>query len=349
MRTFDYTKFSEWKWDSETLSLVAQIHEHKGRQELFFSQKGEMLERLVEIAKIQSTCASNKIEGIVTTDSRIKQLCLEKTTPQTRDEKEILGYRDVLNTIHENFEYIPIKSSYILQLHMSLYSYSGRGIGGRFKSVQNYISEQKDGGEKTVRFIPLDPFETPSAVENLCDYFNRELDSSTIDPLLLIPIFIVDFLCIHPFNDGNGRMSRLLTTLLLYKCGYTIGKYISIESKIEKNKSLYYDALQTSSKNWHEDRNDPTAFIKYMLSIILSAYRELEKRVSIVCEKQSGIETVRKAILQTIGKFTKNDLLSLCPNIGKSTIENSLKTLQKSGEILRHANGKNTFYTIITN
>lgn len=345
MHNYDYTKLSERKWDSETLGLIAQIHEHKGRQELYLKQKSAQLERLVEIAKIQSTEASNKIEGIVSTDARIRQLCLDKTTPKTRNEKEILGYRDVLNTIHESFEYIPIKASYILQLHGILYRYSEKTIGGKFKNTQNYISEQRSDGTSFVRFTPLAPFETPMAVDAICESFNRAIDACTVDPLLVIPVFITDFLCIHPFNDGNGRMSRLLTTLLLYRSGYAVGKYISIESKIEKNKSLYYDALQESSEKWHENENDCTAFIKYILGIILSAYRDFEQRVDMVSEKQRGVETVRTAILQTVGKFTKTELLEKCPSISKATIENSLRTLTEQGEIVRHGSGKNTFYT----
>ncbi len=345
MRTLDYTKLAEMQWDSETLGLIAQIHEYKGRQELYLKRKPVELDRLVEIAKIQSTESSNKIEGIVTTNARIKQLCLEKTTPRTRDEKEILGYRDVLNTIHENFEYIPIRASYILQLHRDLYSYSEKAIGGRFKNTQNYISEQREDGSSFVRFTPLAPFETPEAVDSICESYNRAIDSSAIDPLLLIPVFITDFLCIHPFNDGNGRMSRLLTTLLLYKSGYVVGKYISIESKIEKNKSLYYDALQDSSTGWHENNNNPIPFIKYLLGIVLSAYREFEKRIDIVSEKKSNTEIVKTAIGQIIGKFTKRDLMELCPTLSKATIENILKQLTESGEIERHEKGRNTFYT----
>ncbi len=344
MRIFDYTKLGDCKWDSEILGLIAQIHEYKGRQELYLKWKPAELDRLVEIAKIQSTEASNKIEGIVTTNARIKQLCLEKTTPRTRDEKEILGYRDVLNTIHENFEYIPIRASYILQLHRDLYQYSDKSIGGRFKNTQNYISEQRADGTSFVRFMPLEPFETPDAVDAICENYNRAIDACVVDPLILIPVFITDFLCIHPFNDGNGRMGRLLTTLLLYRGGYVVGKYISIESKIEKNKALYYDVLQESSNLWHEGKNDPTPFIKYLLGIVLSAYRDFEQRVDIVSEKQSGLETVRCAIMQKIGKFTKSDLMELCPSIGKATIENALKKLTEQGEIERHGNGKNTFY-----
>lgn len=346
MRTFDYIKLGQMHWDSETLGFIAQIHEYKGGQELYLKRKPAELHRLVEIAKVQSTEASNKIEGIVTTDARIKQLCMEKTIPRTRDEKEILGYRDVLNTIHENYEYIPIQASYILQLHRDLYSYSDKAIGGRFKNTQNYISEQRDDGLAFVRFTPLAPFETPEAIGSICECYNRAIDSCVIDPLLLIPVFVTDFLCIHPFNDGNGRMSRLLTTLLLYKNGYVVGKYISIESKIEKNKSLYYDALQNSSVGWHENANDPTAFIKYFLGIVLSAYRELQQRIDIIGEKKSNVEILKRAIEQKIGKFTKSDIMELCPSLSRATIENILKKLTENGEILRYGKGKNTFYTV---
>lgn len=262
MRRFNYDTLKDRHWDSEILGLVAQIHEFKGRQELYLKQKPAALDKLVEIAKIQSTEASNKIEGIVTTSTRMQQLCQDKTTPRNRDEEEIMGYRDVLNTIHESYEYIPIRASYILQLHRDLYKYSGKDIGGRFKNTQNMIAETKADGTQVVRFTPLPPYETPAAIDAICESFNQVIDSCVIDPLVLILVFIHDFLCIHPFNDGNGRMSRLLTTLLLYRCGYMVGRYISIESKIEKTKSNYYDALEKSGTGWYEESNDPSPFIK---------------------------------------------------------------------------------------
>lgn len=241
MRTFNYAILKDHQWDSEILALVAQIHEFKGRQELYLKQKPAALDKLIEIAKNQSTEASNKIEGIVTTSTRIQQLCMDKATPKNRGEEEIMSYRDVLNTLHKNYEYIPIRSSYILQLHRDLYKYSEKSIDGRYKNTQNVIAETAPDGTQTVRFMPLGPYETPSAINAICERFNQVIDSCVIDPLVLIPIFINDFLCIHPFNDGNGQMSRLLTTLLLYRCGYMVGRYISIESKIEKTTSKYYD------------------------------------------------------------------------------------------------------------
>ena len=344
MRDFNYGKLKNIKWDNEVLGLVAQIHEYKGKQALFLKQKPATLEKLVEIVKIQSTESSNKIEGIVTTAVRIKQLCDQKTTPRNRDEEEISGYRDALSLIHESYEYIPIKSSYILQLHKVLYRYSQRGIGGRFKNTQNYITEIKESGEQIVRFMPLDPFETPTAIEKMCESFNRETDVCEIDPLILIPAFIVDFLCVHPFNDGNGRMSRLLTTLLLYRAGYVVGKYVSLESKIEKTKESYYKALEKSDINWNREENDITPFIKYILGTVLAAYRDFEQRVILVEDKSSAIDLVRNAVNNTIGKFTKSDIMELVPSVGKTSVENSLKILIEEGVIGRDGKGKATFY-----
>ncbi|MDD6825824.1 MAG: Fic family protein [Oscillospiraceae bacterium] len=345
MRNFDYISLSRRTWDSEIIGLVAQIHEYKGRQELYLKQKPTELDRLIEIAKVQSTEASNEIEGIRTTNTRLMQLVKDKTTPRNRDEEEIMGYRDVLNTIHENFEYIPVTSNYILQLHRDLYKYSHKSIGGIFKNTQNYISATDANGQEFVLFTPLAPYETPSAIEAICESYNHMIDMKEVDILLLIPAFIHDFLCIHPFNDGNGRMSRLLTTLLLYRSGYVIGRYISLESKIAKNKSLYYDALEQCQKGWHENTEDPTSFIKYLLQTILSAYRDFEERVSMVDEKLPAIETVRRAVYNKIGKFTKSEVMELCPTLSKASVENSIKQLVEKGLLIKHGTGRSTFYT----
>ena len=246
MREFNYSKIAETKWDSEVLGLVAGIYKEAGKQELFLKQKPEELDKLVEIAKIQSTEASNAIEGIVTTNARIRQLVEEKTTPRNRNEQEIAGYRDVLNIIHESFDVISVTRNYILQLHKTLYSHMNNPQAGSTKTVQNYISAVYPDGRTDVLFTPLDPFETPEALDHICDEYNRVIGNNEIEPLIAIPVFIHDFLCIHPFNDGNGRISRLLTTLLLYRNRFYVGKYISLEAKINQNKDLYYDALARS-------------------------------------------------------------------------------------------------------
>lgn len=344
MRTFDYSKLTNCTLDTEILSYIAKIHEYKGRQELFVRQKKDKLESLVEIAKIQSTESSNKIEGIVSTNTRIKQLVQDKTTPRNRDEKEIMGYRDVLNIIHENYEFIPITPNYILQLHKYLYQYENPDFGGKFKNTQNYIVANLSNGESRTIFTPLSPVETPVAVQELCETFDRAMNLGEIEPLLLIINFIKDFLCIHPFNDGNGRMSRLLTTLLLYRSGFVVCKYISLEKKIENTKDNYYDVLEQSSENWIEGKNDNVPFVKYLLGIILSAYRDFEERLNFIDDKLSSKEIVEKAISGRIGKFTKSDIQEACPSFARQTIEKALKQLCDSGKIEKKGSGSKTYY-----
>ena len=344
MRDFHYAAIREQKWDSEILGLIAAIYKEAGKQEMYLKQRPEELEKLVEIAKVQSTEASNAIEGIVTTSTRIRQLVEEKTAPRNRDEQEIAGYRDALNIIHENFDAIPITRNYILQLHKVLYSHMNNPMAGQTKSVQNYISATYPDGHTETLFTPLAPFETPEALDRICDEYNRVIGNMEAEPLIVIPIFIHDFLCIHPFNDGNGRMSRLLTTLLLYRNGFYVGKYISLEAKIAKNKDLYYAALRQAQEGWHEGTEDAVPFIKYLLGIILSAYRDFEERFSLVEQKKPALETVRQATLNKIGRFSKQDIRELCPTLSVSSIEGALRKLVASGELKREGNGKNTCY-----
>ena len=344
MRTFNYLLIKENKWDSELLGLIAAIYKEAGKQEMYLKQKPQELEKLVEIAKIQSTEASNAIEGIVTTNTRIRQLMEEKTIPRNRDEKEIAGYRDVLGIIHESFDAIPITQNYILQLHKILFSHLGNPAAGKTKTVQNYISATFPDGHTETLFIPLEPYETPDALDRICDEYNRVIGNAELEPLIAIPVFIHDFLCIHPFNDGNGRMSRLLTTLLLYRSGFYVGKYISLEAKIAKHKDLYYDALSASQNGWHEGSNDPVPFIKYLLGTILAAYRDFEDRFALVEIKRSALDMVRLATQYKIGRFTKQDIRELCPSISISSIEGALRKMVDNGEIKREGSGKNTFY-----
>lgn len=344
MKIFNFNRLNDIKWDNEVISLIGQIHEHKGKQTLYLKQKPQALDQLIEIAKIQSTESSNKIEGVVTTSTRIKQLVNDKTAPRNRDEEEILGYRNALNIIHESFEYISITQNYILQLHHELYKTTSKTIGGKFKNVQNYISAKYPGGHEEILFTPLSPLETPEAVRNLCEEFNRCVDNDSVETLLLIPTFIVDFVCIHPFSDGNGRMSRLLTTLLLYKLGYYVAKYISIEKLIEKTKDDYYYALSKVDKGWHDNTNDPTLFIKYFLKTLLTAYREFEERMILVEAKQPSYDYVKETIALMIGKFTKSELLEKCPSIARSTLEAALKKLVEDGYIKKAGVGKSTYY-----
>ncbi len=344
MREFNYSLIKDKKWDSELLGLVAAIYKEAGKQEMYLKQRPEELEKLVEIAKIQSTEASNAIEGIVTTNTRIRQIVEEKTTPRNRDEQEIAGYRDVLGIIHESFDTIPITQNYILQLHKILCSHMNNPVAGRTKTVQNYISATYPDGHTETLFTPLAPYETPEALDRLCEEYNRVIGNLELEPLIAIPVFIHDFLCIHPFNDGNGRMSRLLTTLLLYRSGFYVGKYISLEAKIAKNKDLYYDALSASQDGWHEGKDDPVPFIKYLLGTILAAYRDFEDRFALVETKKSALETVRLATKNKIGRFTKQDIRELCPALSVSSVEGALRKMVASGELKREGSGKNTCY-----
>ena len=344
MRTFDYSIIKNQKWDSETLGLIAAIYKECGKQELYLKQRQDELEKLVEIAKIHSTEASNAIEGIVTTNTRIKQLVEEKTAPRNRDEQEIAGYRDVLSIIHASYDAIPLSKNYILQLHKIMYSHMHNPMAGQTKNVQNYISATFPDGHSKILFTPLAPFETPEALDRICEEYNKVIGNMELEPLIAIPIFIHDFLCIHPFNDGNGRMSRLLTTLLLYRSGFYVGKYISLEAKIAKNKDLYYAALSRAQHGWHEGTEDVVPFIKYLLGTILASYKDFGDRFAIVEEKLPAIEIVRKASLNIIGRFTKQDIREQCPSLSLSSVEGALRKMVAAGELKREGAGKATRY-----
>ena len=344
MRTFNYSAIKNQKWDSEILGLIAAIYKEAGKQELYLKQRPDELEKLVEIAKIQSTEASNAIEGIVTTNTRIRQLVEEKTTPRNRNEQEIAGYRDVLSIIHESYDAIPLSRNYILQLHKIMYSHMNNPMAGQTKNVLNYISATFSDGHTEILFTPLAPFETPEALDRICEEYNKVIGNKELEPLIAIPIFIHDFLCIHPFNDGNGRMSRLLTTLLLYRNGFYVGKYISLEAKIVKNKDLYYDALNRAQHGWHEGTEDADPFIKYLLGTILAAYKDFGDRFAIVEEKLPTIDMVRKAALNKIGRFTKQDIREQCPSLSLSSVEAALRKMVASGELKREGTGKSTCY-----
>lgn len=278
---------------------------------------------------------ADKEKGIVTTNTRIKQLVEEKTTPRNRD---------ALNIIHESFDAIPISQNYILLLHKILYSHMNNPMGGRTKSVQNYISATYPDGHVETLFTPLSPFETPEALDKSCEEYNRVIENMEVEPLIIIPIFIHDFLCIHPFNEGNGRISRLLTTLLLYRNGFYVGKYISLESKIAKHKDLYYNALFQAQHGWHEGNEDVVPFIKYLLGTILAVYKDFEECFSLVETKLPALEMVRQASMYKIGRFNKQDIRQLCPTLSNSSIEKAFRDLISLGEIKKEGKGKGTCY-----
>ena len=348
MRDFDYIASPAKLLTPEIVQMVGSIHEHKGKQELFLEANIDELKTLLEVALIQSTGASNRIEGIFTSDKRLKELVSQKAEPRNRSEQEIAGYREVLATIHESYEYITPRPTIILQLHRDLYSYSQGNIDGTYKNSDNVIAETDAEEHQKARFIPVPAFQTAEAIDELCAHFLEAWEANLIDKLILIPMFILDFLCIHPFNNGNGRMSRLLTLLLFYKAGYIVGKYVSMEMLIEKTKETYYEALQASSFGWHEGENSYKPFVKYYLGIMLKAYNEFENRVEhLKYHNLSKPDRIKAVIDNKVGKITKKEIMELCPDISKVTVERTLTDLVKSGYIAKVGAGPSTGYVRI--
>lgn len=331
--------------NSNIINLISKIHEYKGKQSFLLNIKKDTLEALLKIAKIQSTSSSNKIEGIYTSDKRINEIVNQKLEPKNRNEEEIAGYSDVLSLIHENYDYIEINQNTILQLHRDLYKYTGYSYGGKFKNSQNYIEEENEKGEKRIRFTPLNAVETPIAIQELCKSYNELVNNEACDLLVLIPIFILDFVSIHPFNDGNGRMSRLLTLLLLYKANYLVGKYISIEKIIEATKDNYYDTLEKSSVAWHDNKNDYSYFVEYYLGILLNAYKEFDSRITIVENKKiTSYDRIINIFRENIIPIDKSFIMDKCPDLSETTVERNLSRLLKEDRIVKLSGGRYTKY-----
>ena len=345
MKTFDYIEIPKSLLTPDIVAMLTGIHEHKGKQGLYIEAHADVLTTLMEIAKIQSTGSSNAIEGIHTTDQRLKELVRDKSAPRNRTEQEIAGYRDVLATIHESYDFINPRPNIFLQLHKQLYSFAGASIGGSYKNSDNYISETDAEGKETVRFKPVPAYLTAGAMEMLAEQFVKALEQGDHDPLLLIPMFILDFLCIHPFNDGNGRMSRLLTLLLFYRSGYIVGKYISLERLIESSKETYYEALQDSSTGWHDNNNVYIPFVRYYLGVLQKASNEFEDRVVYLSQKGlSKPDRIKAFIDSKIGKISKREILEACPDISKVTVERALTAFVKSGYLVKISGGRTTAY-----
>jgi Fic family protein len=345
MKTYDYKDAPKALLTPDIVAMLTSIHEHKGKQELYIEAHADALTTLMEIAKVQSTGASNRIEGISATDKRLGELVKDKSAPRNRTEREIAGYRDVLATIHESYEYIHPRPNIILQLHKQLYSFAQTSIGGSYKNADNRITEiDAEGNEKT-RFTPVPAYLTANAMDSLCAAFIDSIEKYEHDTLLLIPMFILDFLCIHPFNDGNGRMSRLLTLLLFYRADYIVGKYISLEKLIENSKDTYYEVLQESSTDWHDNKSDYAPFVRYYLGIVQKAYHEFEERVTYLQHRGlSKPERIKAVIDRKIGKITKQEIMESCPDISKVTVERTLTSLVKDGYLLKIGGGRSVAY-----
>jgi Fic family protein len=345
MKIFDYKDAPGALLRPDIVALLTSIHEHKGRQALFIEARADVLMTLAEVAKIQSTGASNRIEGIHTTDKRLAELVRDKSAPRNRSEREIAGYRDVLATLHESYDYIHPRPNIILQLHKQLYSFTQGSGSGVYKNADNTIAEITAEGKKITRFVPVPAYLTATAMDDLCLRFNEALQANEHAPLLLIPMFVLDFLCIHPFNDGNGRMSRLLTLLLFYRAGYGVGKYISLEKLIENSEDTYYEVLQESSMHWHENRSNYLPFVRYTLGILQKACNEFEDKVRhLHLRGMSKPDRVRAVIDSKIGTISKKEIIEACPDISKITVERTLAAMVKTGALVKVGAGRTVSY-----
>lgn len=345
MHKFDYKSVPKKLLTPEIVALIMDIREYRGKQELYETAHADVLNTLLKVAKIQSADSSNRIEGITIANKRLLELVEKKTVPKTRNEQEIAGYRDVLETIHGNYEFIPVRPSVILQLHRDLYSAMPAGIGGHWKMSDNVIQETDAEGKTFVRFRPVPAVETAQAMEELCAAYRQAVDDAEVDSVLLSVMFVFDFLCIHPFHDGNGRMSRLLTLLLLYQGKYIVGKYISIEKAIEESKETYYESLKASSDGWGSSQCDYAPFVGYMLGIILKAYRELESRVrGLIDFRKTKNARIRDVFADAVKPLSKKDLQMRCPDISIGMITLTLQQMLKEGVIVKTGRGRGTRY-----
>lgn len=344
MVQFEYGRILQELMTPEVVSALGNVRERRGRQELYEALQPVVLERLCEVAKIQSTGASNRIENISTSEVRLRELMEGKVEPSNRDEREIAGYRYVLDMIHESHDGIPVTPGVILQLHRDLYRFQDVSFAGRWKDSDNVIAERTEGGRVMARFVPTSAAATPSAIERICDEFVRWSEDASFDPLLVSLIFVFDFVSIHPFSDGNGRMSRLLTLLLSYRSGYDVGKYISIEAEIERTKVTYYEALAASSIGWADGKNDYTPFVTYMLGVMGACYRDLDERVSLLSSGAGSEEVLRTYFDNVVGAVTKRRIMDDNPTLSRRTIERVLQKLQAEGVIEKVGAARATAY-----
>lgn len=350
IKQFDYQTLNHLNYSSDLVNKMNQIYNLRGKTDSYETDYRDTLDRLVEVAKIQSTSSSNRIEGIYTTDERMNKIMQDKTQPRNRDEKEISGYRDVLKLIHEQYDYIPISVNSILEMHKGLFAYTGSTWGGNFKDSNNKIVTEYGNGKQEVRFNPPAAYLTPELVRNLCDSYNRAIKEGVFSPLLLSGAFIFDFVSIHPFNDGNGRMSRLLMLLTMYKAGFDVGKYISIEKSIEETKSSYYQALKDSSEQWMNNKNDYLPFLEYFLGIILKDYREFNERLSMVNQSDLPVDQlVLKTIRQALKPLSIKELNNFIPQYSEITIRRAVKKLRDANKLEKIGQARSTKYGLKKN
>jgi Fic family protein len=344
MRKFDYSFLKNALLPTGLLGITNTISELRALDNVRKRDFGVIFTKLENIAKVQSVKSSNAIENIITTDKRIDEIVNQSAAPLNHNEQEIAGYRDALNAVHNGFETISLDGQVIMSLHSMLLSFTETG-GGSYKTADNVILEIDGGGNRKVRFVPTKAIETEAAMQQLVFAFMDANSDSGINKLLLIPCFILDFLCIHPFTDGNGRMSRLLSLLLLYKAGFDAGKYISFEEQINRNKSAYYEALRKSSENWDSNTNDYLPFIENFIFTLLMCYKELDKRFALINSKKiSKRERIEHTILNSLLPLGKRDINYILPDVSATTIEAVVSEMLKQGVINKIGTFKDAKY-----
>lgn len=333
MKSFEYGYYLETPLSHNLVMTMRSLGEFRGRQTLYADQFPEVLDTLRRVAMVQSTESSNRIEGISVLPDRVDALVLKKSHPRDRSEQEVAGYRDVLASIHANHSDIHLSSKHIMNWHRALYRYTDER-GGEWKSRDNAILEVTPDGRQVVRFKPVSALATPNFMDRLLALFKQAMDKRDADPLLSIATFIFDFECIHPFKDGNGRIGRLLTLLLLYQSGYEVGRYIGLERIVEESKETYYESLHKSSQGWHDGKHDLRPWWNYFLGMLTAAYKEFEERVgTITSARGAKREMVRSAIERLPERFTIGDLKRVCPGVSYPTLQRALTDLRKEKKV----------------
>lgn len=347
MRKFDYSFLDNGLLPANLINLTGVIYSLKTGAEIRKDEYEKIFTELEKIAKVQSVKSSNAIEGIVTSDERIKEIVNQSSKPLNHNESEIAGYRDALNQIHLNFKDIEFNENTILRLHEIMMSYTGYEYAGKYKINDNLIIEEDKEGNRKIRYKPVPAKETPKAMEQLVLAYIDASNNSNINQLLLIPCVILDFLCIHPFKDGNGRISRLLSLLLLYKSGFDAGKYVSFEEQINNNKGYYYETLRESSVGWDTNENTYVPFMQSFLSTLYMCYKELDKRFNVVnSNKITKKARIEATVLNSLVAISKAEICNVLPDVSPSTVELVLGKMVKEGRIQKIGNGKNTRYIV---
>ncbi len=328
------------RYDGVQIATMRTLGEYRGKQQLYFAQSPEVLGDLRQIASVESTESSNRLEGVVVPKNRLKSLVLKHAAPKSRSEQEVAGYRDALALIHESAAHMPFAEGIIRQLHGMLYRYMPQG-GGQWKATNNDIVEKHPDGSVRVRFRPVAAHLTPMAMAELVGRYQTANDQHLADPLVLIPLAVLDFLCIHPFPDGNGRVARLVTLLLLYQCDYAVGRYISLERIFEESKESYYETLEASSQGWHEGRHDVRPWLDYFWGALLRAYKEFEERVGTI-ERGRGAkgDRVRAEVLKRTQPFSISDIEQACPGVSRDTVRLVLRAMKADGLIAPTGKGR---------